>query len=189
VSSKTTLLLIDVQVNMLQDAFPVEGSGPLLERLRRLLRSARDAGAPVIFVRNSGGAGDPDERGTPGWELHPALQPAEGDVVLDKTTANTFASTNLAQELSARGITRLVIAGVQSELCIRETALGALALGYPVTLVLDGHSTYDGKDRKASAISAAVNEELFTRTTLIPAREVSFSSATSYSAPADASGS
>jgi len=183
VNSKTALLLIDVQVNMLHEPFPVEGSVLLLGRLRRLLDSAREAGAPVVFVRNTGGVGEPDEAGTPGWALHPALQPAEGDLVLDKSTTNTFASTGLAHELSARGITRLVIAGLQSEHCVRATTLGALELGYPVTLVLDGHSTYDGKDRKATAITAAVNEELFTRATLIPAREVSFSDATRFGAP------
>src|SRR5438876_7945442 len=85
VSSQTALLLIDVQVNMFHPASPVEGSVPLLERLHGLLQRARGTGAPVVLVRNTGRAGDPDEPGTSGWELHSELQPARGDVVLDKT--------------------------------------------------------------------------------------------------------
>jgi nicotinamidase-related amidase len=173
-SSKTALLLIDTQANMFDRASPVEGSVPLLARLRALLQRARGAGAAVVFVRNTGGAGDPDQPGTPGWELHPELQPATGDLVLDKTTCNTFESTGLADELNARRITKLVIAGLQSDYCIRETTLGALQLGYTVTLASDGHSTYDGKNRKASAISAAVNEELSSRATLAPAGQITF---------------
>jgi nicotinamidase-related amidase len=173
-SPKTALLLIDVQANMFDPAHEVAGSGPLLERLRGLLERARDAGAPVVFVRNAGGEGDPDVPGTPGWEIHSELEPADGELVLDKTTCDTFETTHLDDELEARGITRVVIAGLQSDYCIRETTLGALELGYDVTLASDGHSTYDGKGRKARAITAAVNEELGARVTQVPADEISF---------------
>jgi nicotinamidase-related amidase len=126
VNSKSALLLIDVQANMFDSAAPVAGSARLLERLQGLLGRARGVGVPVFLVRNSGGAGDPDEPGTPGWELHAGLRPDGGDVVLDKTTCKTSASTPLAAELDARDVTRVVISGLQSEYCIRETVLGAL---------------------------------------------------------------
>jgi hypothetical protein len=72
---------------------------------------------------------------------------AEGDLVLDKTTRDTFASTALGDELEARGIKRLLVAGFQSEFCVRETTLGALGRGFDVTLVSDGHSTRDKAGR------------------------------------------
>lgn len=171
-SSGDALLLIDVQANMFDPGSPVAGAGPLLGRLRELLQRARRAGVPVIFVRNCGGAGDPDVRGAPGWELHAELQPFDQEVILDKTTCDTFASTNLAAVLDDRGVGRLVIAGLQSEYCVRETTLGALDRGYRVALATDGHSTYDSKGRKAVAIIAAVNEELASRATLVPAEQV-----------------
>jgi nicotinamidase-related amidase len=174
VSSKPALLLIDVQVNMFDPASPVAGSVALLERLRGLLQCARSAGAPVFFVRNTGGDGDPDAPGTPGWELHPGLQPAASDAVLDKTTCDSFASTPLKDRLAACGVFGVVIAGLQSEFCVRETALGALGLGYEVTLASDGHSTYDGRDRSAVDTTAAVNEELASRVTLLPAAAITF---------------
>ena len=114
VSSGNALLLIDVQANMLDLATPVFGAVPLIGRLRDLLHRARRAGVPVIFVRNCGGAGDPDVHGSPGWELHAELQPVDQEVILDKTTCNTFASTDLAAVLDARSVSQLVIAGLQS---------------------------------------------------------------------------
>ncbi len=172
-TAPTALLLIDAQVNMFDPAHPVHGAGELLPRLQELLARFRAVGAPVVFVRNCGGAGDPDVPGTPGWQLHPRLAPAEGDPVLDKTTCDTFASTPLAESLQSRGVTRVVIAGLQSEYCIRETTLGALGRGFEVTLVSDGHSTYAGGGRTAEAISAAVNAELDGRVLLLRADEIS----------------
>jgi nicotinamidase-related amidase len=80
----------------------------------------------------------------------------------------------LGIELKIRGIARLVIAGLQSEYCVRETMLGALARNFEVTLVGDGHSTYDGGGRSAPQKSAAVNAEFEGRVKLTSARGVSF---------------
>lgn len=170
----TALLVIDVQVNMFDPSHAVVSADRLLARVRSLVSHARAAGAPVVFVRNCGGSEDPDQHGTPGWELHPALQPSAGERVLDKTTCDTFASTPLGEELEALGVRHVVIAGLQSEYCIRETTLGALARGLDVTLVADAHSTYDGRQRKAPEISAGVNAEFAGRVSLTPADGVGF---------------
>jgi streptothricin hydrolase len=174
-SPATALIVIDVQVNMFDPANPVWSAGLLLDRLRELLARARAARALVVLVRNCGGAGDPDVPGTPGWELHPFLQPAGQDLVLDKTTCDTFASTALGDELDARGVRRLVVAGLQSEYCVRETTLGAVARGLDVTLVADGHSTYDSADCLAGDTVARVNAELQDRVRLANADSVWFS--------------
>lgn len=170
----TALLLIDAQVNMFDPAAPVASADSLLARLVSLLQRGRTAGVPIILVRNSGQPGDPDERGIPGWELHPALSPFESDMVLDKTTTDAFASTSLEEDLRVRGISHLIIAGLQSEFCIRETTLGALARHFAVTLVSDGHSTYDGKSCTAFEQSAAINAEFAGRVTLATANSIHF---------------
>lgn len=173
-SVRTAFVLIDAQVNMFDPVNPVHSAEPLLERLRGLLARARAAGAPIVFVRNCGDPGDPDVRGTPGWELHPSLHPIPGELLLDKTTSDTFASTSLGDEMKARGITRLVIAGLQSEYCVRRTTVSALAGDFEVALVENGHSTYDGGGRTAAEITAAVNAELAAQVTLASAEAVSF---------------
>ena len=173
-SSANALLLIDLQANMFDPKNPVRSGDALLERVTGLLARARAAGTLVVFVRNCGGPGDPDVRGTSGWELQPRLRPARGELVLDKTTSDTFESTPLGDELTARGIKGVVIAGLQSEYCIRATTLGALSRNLEVTLVANGHSTFDGGGRTAPEISAAVNAELAGRARLANAEEVRF---------------
>ena len=128
-SRRTALLLVDVQENMFDPAHPVADAAHLLQRFLELLDRAHSARMLTVFVRNCGGPNDPDQQGTPGWELHIALQPGEGDLVFDKTTPDAFESTPLADELKSRGIARVVIAGLQSEFCIRATSLGALQRG------------------------------------------------------------
>lgn len=139
----TALLLIDTQVNMFAPD-PVYDANGLLSRLVDLLAQARATQLVVAYAQNNGGPEDPDAPHTPGWEIHPALAPQEGDVVVQKETPNAFHQTPLAEALNARGVQTLIIAGLQTEFCVDTTVRAADALGYRVTLVADGHSTTDG---------------------------------------------
>lgn len=103
------LLLVDVQLNMFEPE-PVHDGERLLEGLTSLLDAARDVGVPVVFVRNNGPSGAPDEAGTPGWEIHLRLQPAEGEPVVDKWESSSFDGTPL-RELLADADT-VVVAGL-----------------------------------------------------------------------------
>ena len=95
-----------------------------------------------------------------------------------KTATDSFHSTPLHDILRENGITDLVICGLQSEFCIDTTTRRALALGYPVTLVADGHSTLDNGTLTAAQISAHHNETLANitsfgpRVVALPASEV-----------------
>ncbi len=137
----TTLLLIDVQQNMLAGAEPVPDATAVSATIAETLAKARAAGAPVVHIRNNGGAEDPDAPGTPGWELVHEVAP--GEQVIDKFEPDAFAATALSDLLPPR--TDLVVVGMQSEFCVRETSLSALRRGHRVSLVRGGHATYDGQ--------------------------------------------
>lgn len=169
---RTALLIVDAQVNQFDPAHPVADAAELLSRLESLVARARAADLPVLFVRNCGGDGEPDVLGTPGWEIHPALRPMEGEGIVDKTQCDAFEGTPLAEQLRARDVGTLVVAGVQSDFCIRATALGALARGYEVTLVSDAHKAFALGGSPAEQ-SAAVNDELRGRVKLVKADELS----------------
>jgi nicotinamidase-related amidase len=64
----------------------------------------------------------------------PIRLPGEETVV--KTRFSAFHATALRADLAARGVTRLVLAGVQTPNCIRATAYDALALDVPTVVVL-----------------------------------------------------
>jgi nicotinamidase-related amidase len=82
-------------------------------------------------------------KGKPGWEIHPSIAPSKEDSVVLKNTPSSFYKTNLQEVLSSKGITKLVITGLQTECCIDTTVRHAFCLGYDVILVKDANSTYD----------------------------------------------
>jgi nicotinamidase-related amidase len=151
----SVLLLVDVQKNMLLPPEPVPGADAVSAAIDDVLGRARLAGAVIVHVRNNGPDGSPDAPGVPGWELiHEAL---EGEHVVDKHEADAFAGTDMADLVPASA--DVVVAGMQSEFCIRETSLSALRRGHRVTLVRAAHATYDD-DVPAEAISGRIEEEL-----------------------------
>ena len=137
------LLILDAQVNMFSGDLHVYQADECLANLIYLAELARVQRVPVIFVMNEGGPGDPDEPGTPGWMLHPELGPRSGDIVLAKHTPDAFMGTQLYEVLEESEINQLVIAGMQTELCVTATCRRAYDIGYVVTLVEDSHTTFD----------------------------------------------
>lgn len=97
-----------------------------------------------------------------------------------KTAPDSFHNTQLHTLLHEHGISHLIICGMQSEFCVDTTTRRALALGYPVTLVADGHTTSDNRTLKAAQISAHHNETLSNimsfgpRATAVPAAGVRY---------------
>ena len=79
-------------------------------------------------------------RGTPGAELHPALDRALVDVVVDKGQDpgtegySGFEATNLAELLRERRIDHVTVVGLATDYCVKNTALDALRKGFGVTV-------------------------------------------------------
>jgi nicotinamidase-related amidase len=172
--NNTALLIIDAQVNMFAEDNSVFEGEQILQKLSRLISRARTAQVPIIFVQNNGTEVDPDRPGTPGWEIHPALAPQQGDTVIQKFTPDSFHETDLQSQLEKKNIRRLVIAGMQTDYCINATARRAHALGYDVTLVKDAHSTYPGGGLTASQVIAKYNADLGELVNLEAADNISF---------------
>lgn len=82
-----------------------------------------------------------------------------GDGAAPKWFERSLLGTDLDKVLHGIGARRIIVTGLQSELCVAATCRGALRLGYEVRLAQDGHSTWrDG--RSASEIIASENEAL-----------------------------
>lgn len=169
--SDKTLLLIDVQRNMLLPPQPVPDAPAVGRRIAEILERARSAGAMVIHVRNNGGEDDPDAPGTTGWEL--VHEAAGNEAVVDKRTPDAFAGTGLGSLLAdAREV---VVVGMQSEYCVRETSLAALERGLAVVLAQGAHATYGDEERTAAEISAATEAELaIAGTRILDAGDIAF---------------
>ncbi len=95
---------------------------------------------PVIFVQHESENGYL-EYGSPDWQLASGLKVEQSDIRIRKKTPDAFLRTELQTVLEERGISRLIVCGMHSEFCVDTTTRKALALGYPVVLVSDGHTS------------------------------------------------
>jgi nicotinamidase-related amidase len=139
----------------------------VIDRINAVARQAHAAGAPVVLIQHES-AEPPLQHGSAGWQLAEGLLTEPGDLRLRKRATDSFHQTELHALLQARGIDRLVICGLQSDFCVDTTTRRALALGYPVTLVADGHSTVANGVLSAAQISAHHNVTLSNITSFGP---------------------
>ncbi|MEZ0163241.1 isochorismatase family protein [Kineococcus sp. LSe6-4] len=133
----SALLVIDVQRGVM--AASVEADR-VVTTVAGLVERARAAGVPVVWVQHSS---EELPRGSDAWRYVPELVAAEGEPVVHKTYGDSFEDTDLEDVLAARGVGRLVVAGAQTDACIRSTLHGGFTRGYDVTLVTDAHTTED----------------------------------------------
>ena len=159
-SSEIGLLVIDMQKALFTDFGPLFQEEQVLSAIKTLIASARSAGSPVIYIQHCAGEGESLAPATEGWQIHPEIQPNAGDTVILKRFSDSFKNTSLADELESRGIKTLVITGLQTEYCVDTTCREAFSRDYNVTLVSDGHSTYDTERLTAQDIIAHHNEVL-----------------------------
>jgi len=146
------LIVMDMQVGNFTGPDPIYKWKELLSNILSLIAQMRSIKAPIIYIQNNGGKGDPDEPGTPGWDIHPSISPIEGDITIQKSTPDAFHKTSLKSELKRMKIGKLIIVGLQSEYCIDTTCRRAFNLGYEVVLVEDAHSTWDSELLSAQKI-------------------------------------
>ncbi len=134
---KTALLVIDVQKDVMDGA---QDRDAVIANIASLVDKARSEDVPVVWVAHN-------DEGMPlnsdQWQYVDELVRADDEPLVHKTYGDSFEDTDLEDVLAAAGVGRLVVAGAQSDACIRSTLHGGLARGYDVTLVSDAHTTQD----------------------------------------------
>jgi nicotinamidase-related amidase len=138
-----------------------------IEPNRRLLAVWREAGLLVIHTREGhrpdladlppakkirgrsatciGDAGPMGRilvRGEAGHDIIPELYPAAGEPVIDKPGKGAFFATDLHAILQNAGITRLVVTGVTTEVCVNTTVREANDRGYDCFVPSDCVGSY-----------------------------------------------
>ena len=133
----SALVVVDVQVGVVAGAYRRDD---VVATIATLVDRARREGVPVVWVRH--GADDLVPGSEP-WQIVPELAPASGEPIVEKRYGDSFEDTDLEAQLAERAVGRLVVAGAQTDACIRSTLHGAFTRGYDVTLVGDAHTTED----------------------------------------------
>ncbi|HWG24590.1 isochorismatase family cysteine hydrolase [Actinospica sp.] len=177
---RTALIVIDMQ-NMYLDQERRDRYGwPAIYRLDEtvaqcaaLLRAARAESMPIIYTRavsRADGAdtmpaidalrravnaeADPVEDET-AWTsaIMDAVAPEPGDIVLTKPRWDAFFATELENILRRLDVNRLLIAGLQTNVCVDSTARAALMRNFEVAVSEDAVST-DGKHLHFNGLNA-----------------------------------
>ncbi len=146
----TAILVIDMQK---EDGFPLLRFDQVINNAVKLVNCARSQHIPLFYTRHVNDAqgrdlaiGEPVDNqgrpttyraGTAAIEVIDALAPKAGDVVIDKQRYSAFHGTGLAQTLKGRGITRLVVVGVLTDVCVMSSLFDAYQHDFQLTLVAD----------------------------------------------------
>lgn len=128
---------------------------PETKRLRAINASAA--------IGSQGPLGKLLVRGEHGHDLIDELQPLSGEPVIDKPGYSAFAHTDLDLLLRNRGIRKLIITGVTTEVCVHSTLRSAVDLGYACTLVSDACASPDPALHAAALAMVGVEGGLFGR--------------------------
>jgi nicotinamidase-related amidase len=158
----TGLLLIDIQ----NDYFPggameVVGASEAATQAANLLDTFRQKILPIIHIQHI--ATRPGATfflpNTFGAEIHESVRPANHEPVFKKHFPNSFRETPLLEQLRSAKISRLVIAGMMTHLCIDTTTRAAADLGFACSLAYDGCATralsFNGVQVSAESVQAA----------------------------------
>ena len=152
--ARTAVLSMDLQAGIV--AMYAGGQDTLIQRAAGVLQHCREKGIRVIHVRVGFRAGLPEVsernrlfgaiRNSPQHQklfdgeagaIHPALGPAEGDIVVTKHRVSAFAGTDLEMILRANGIETLVMFGLATSGVVLSTLLDASDADYRLVVVKD----------------------------------------------------
>ena len=133
----TALLVVDVQNGVVAEAYDRD---TVVAHVAALVDKARSAQVAVVWVQHQSESLVPD---TDSWQLVPELVPRESEPLVHKRFGDSFEETDLESVLAERGVGSLVVAGAQTDECIRSTLHGAIVRGYDALLVEDAHTTED----------------------------------------------
>ncbi|MEH7097226.1 cysteine hydrolase family protein [Neobacillus vireti] len=141
----TALIIVDIQ----NDYFPngkMELSNPdkAAANAAKVLDWFRQNNKDHIFhvqhIANSPEAGFflPD---TEGVKLHESVLPLEHESIIRKHFPNSFLKTELESKLKEKGVTKVVVVGMMTHMCIDATVRAAVDLGFETTLIEDACAT------------------------------------------------
>jgi nicotinamidase-related amidase len=99
-------------------------------------------GAPSMRIGDPGPNGRILIRGEKGHDIIPELYPIEGEPVVDKPGKGAFYATEFGQILAEHGITKLVVAGVTTEVCVHTTVREANDRGFECLVLSDCVGSY-----------------------------------------------
>ena len=150
-SYKTALLIVDIQ------DFYFPGDGPGLVNAeqasltaKEILQIFRDKKQLVVHVRH---------KSAKGMEIHKNVEPLSTEKVITKEEVNSFLGTDLLEYLRSNNIKRLIIVGMQTQMCLEAAVRAAHDYGFECVVIQEACATKDltfgGKVTKAEDVQTS----------------------------------
>jgi nicotinamidase-related amidase len=140
--NQSALLVIDVQDSFKAlDRWERRSNLKFEENVKALIAAYRKAKLPIFYFLHS----DDDEgfeTTSPHYKLMEFLKPSADEPLLHKTSRNCFTTTDLNRRLTAAGVRRLVITGIQTEQCCETTTRVGADMGYDIDFVTEATLTF-----------------------------------------------
>ncbi|MBO6810721.1 MAG: cysteine hydrolase [Marinobacter adhaerens] len=133
--SESALIMIDCQNTYREGIMKLEGVENALEEGKKLLERARALGIPIFHIRHDAGPGSPYDINDHIGAIADIVAPIEGEPVITKNFPNSFVQTDLDEQLKAKGVKNIILAGFMTHMCVNSTAHGGFNLGYAPTVV------------------------------------------------------
>ena len=157
----TALLVMDYQ-NDIVGMMPEAARAPLLGKASEVIKAARQARLPIIYIVVRFRDGYPEvgrqnkrfamlkesgrfREGTPGAEIHARVAPQPGDIVVTKRRVGAFSTTDLQLILHANDITTLAMFGIATSGVVLSTVRWAADMDYPMIVVADACADMDSE--------------------------------------------
>lgn len=151
----SAVIMIDCQNTYREGVMQLQGVEEALVNAQKLLERARAAGVHIFHIQHDAGVGSPYDITAENGQISDPVAPTADEPVIVKNFPDSFASTNLQQQLDATGKKNLVLAGFMSHMCVNSTARSGFDKGYAVSVVENTTATRDLPDGKGGTISAA----------------------------------
>ncbi len=134
---KTALLLIDIQEKILA---VMQNPDQVIKNTLKLIRGFKVLNIPIFYTEQY-----PKGLGPTSSEL---LKELEGLSSIQKMSFSCSGAGNFFNRLKDNNVSQVVIAGIESHVCVQQTALDLLANGFQVDVAADAISSRNEIDYK-----------------------------------------
>lgn len=155
----TALLVIDVQ-NALVSANPFEIE-EVIANIKALIKTCRENNIEVIYVQHEDEIGGELEPNSDGWKIYDEIKPNPNETIISKNYNSAFKCTTLKSYLDSKGITDLIITGMQTDYCIDTSCKVAFEYGFKLIIPEKTNTTFDNGNILAKDLYAHYNFNIF----------------------------
>lgn len=153
------LLVVDVQnALVLAKPFAVE---EVINNIKKLIKICRENNVEVIYIQHNDEIGGEFEPNTEGWRIYREVSPNINEEVISKNYNSAFKETNLKKYLNNKGISELIITGMQTEYCFDATCKVAFEYGFKVIIPEKTNTTFDNGNILAKDLYEHYNYNIF----------------------------